>query len=970
MELSKHLLLFRYVLRQFGYDSFGHLHDELAARQPGYDATGRSYLVSALLGAAGKTVDDHTLRAYDEAIRGYEDRLRTHRAGEFGSFKYYQYVALLFTEYFLDQLRHGPTALLAGLNAHRATDDDFARLSDYTPADLKKLAYWMATGSGKTPLMHVNYWQIQRYFPDWENILLITPNEGLSQQHLDEFRQSGIPAKRYAGSEESLKTRDGEVLILEITKLVRDKGGEGVSVDVDYFSESRNLVFIDEGHKGQRSEEKAWKRLREHLTRGEGSFTFEYSATFGQIIGRADTDLLNEYGKAILVDYSYRHFYADGYGKDFAVFNIDAKTEYSEEQTRLLLVGSLLGFYEQLCLYELHTDELRAYRVECPLWVFVGSKVQGDVNQSDITRVLRFFADVLAHPARLQADLDRILEGRANLQTPEGDGIFAGRFEHLRAHRPAATEVLTAVFHGVGQLDAHPLRQAEGEIGLRTRTGEQFFGVVNIGDVPKFTGKLRDDPDGTVAVQDDHFTKSLFQEITGASSPIHVLIGSKKFIEGWNSWRVASMGLMNMGKSEGAQIIQLFGRGVRLKGRDYSLQREGEGAPYHLRALQTIRLFGLNASYMNTFLSAIEKETPDHREAVIPLRLNRPERWENTVLTFRTDAARPFADVPVTLDLREDILKRITIDLRGKVSVAAGGFNNALAEETGGYHPNFLHEYRAFLDGAQLWQEALRYKRLRGYHNLVIHPPVLEQIVRSGYYKLLSAAGQFGLPEALSGRMQDVAGYVVKDYLNKFYADREKDFLTQNLTFDYLNRTHDVFPEGRQMVVKVPRHRSADLDALLADLENLYEQDDNTLLPTLHVADHLYSPVADWRKGTKFQEIKTVPVKLNEGETKFLDDLRTYLTSVADRLVGKEIYVLRNLSKRGVGFFIEARRFTRISSSGWSRASGSTCFSSTPRASATWAISPTTKSCSAPRSFRTSMPQCNGKSPTKKRTSP
>ena len=38
------------------------------------------------------------------------------------------------------------------------------------------------------------------------------------------------------------------------------------------------------GHKGQKSEERAWKGLREHLTRGEGSFTFEYSATFGQII--------------------------------------------------------------------------------------------------------------------------------------------------------------------------------------------------------------------------------------------------------------------------------------------------------------------------------------------------------------------------------------------------------------------------------------------------------------------------------------------------------------------------------------------------------------------------------------------------------------------------------------------------------------------------------------------------------------
>ena len=51
------------------------------------------------------------------------------------------------------------------------------------------------------------------------------------------------------------------------------------------------------------------------------------------------------------------------------------------------------------------------------------------------------------------------------------------------------------------------------------------------------------------------------------------LIGSKKFTEGWSSWRVCTLGLMNIGKKEGSQIIQLFGRGVRLKGYNFSLKR-------------------------------------------------------------------------------------------------------------------------------------------------------------------------------------------------------------------------------------------------------------------------------------------------------------------------------------------------------------------------------------------------------------
>lgn len=908
MELSKHLVLFRYVLAQFGYDSFEKLHDELATKQTGYDATGHSYFAGVLQGTP-KPLDNQTLLAYDEAISTYEERLRTRWGGEFQSFKYYQYIALLFAEYYFDRLSTNAMLLCDLLNAFKHSHDDFSRLADYQPTDLKKLAYWMATGSGKTPLMHCNYWQILRYFPDWENIILITPNEGLSRQHYDEFRRSGIDARLYSGSEESLKTRPGEVLIIEITKLVRDKAGEGISVDVDYFSESKNLVFIDEGHKGQRSEEKTWKGLREHLTRGNGSFTFEYSATFGQIISNTTTDLLNEYSKAILIDYSYRHFYGDGYGKDFAVFNINVDDEYDERQTRLLLVGSLLGFYEQLSLFNRYADDMRAHQIERPLWVFVGSKVQGEANQSDITRVIRFFENVLADPSTLQRDVDNILGGESGLINPDGDDIFAKRFDSLKTTRPVSADILTVVFNGVGQLDAFQLKQADGEIGLRTRTGEGYFGVINIGDAPKYVKKLEENVEVVITVQDDSFTKSLFQEISGQSSTVNILIGSKKFIEGWNSWRVSSMGLMNMGKSEGAQIIQLFGRGVRLKGKEYSLQRQGAAAPYHLRALQTIAIVGLNASYMSNFLNYIEKETPDYREYDIDIRFNMPDDWEKKVLTVKTNPARLFRDHPVMLEVREGVLKRITIDLRTKVSVAVSGFNNAVAEEAGSYSRNFLHEYSTFLNWSQLWHEANRYKQLRGYRNLLIGQDTLKAVVLSSHYKLLSSANQFGLQEAITGKMQAVAGYVVKEYINKFYADKEKDHLTKHLTFDYLTRDHVVFPEGGKMIVRVPKDKTVDIDTLLKDAEKLYRTDDKDAIPTLHIANHLYSPVASWRKGDKFQDIKTAPVKLNKGETDFLEHLRWYLTSMATAFVGKEVFVLRNLSRRGVGFFIESSSF-------------------------------------------------------------
>ena len=65
---------------------------------------------------------------------------------------------------------------------------------------------------------------------------------------------------------------------------------------------------------------------------------------------------------------------------------------------------------------------------------------------------------------------------------------------------------------------------------------------------------------------DSDYAVPMFDDVKRSDSTINLLIGAKKFIEGWDCWRVSTLGMLNVGKSEGAQIIQIFGRGVRLKG--------------------------------------------------------------------------------------------------------------------------------------------------------------------------------------------------------------------------------------------------------------------------------------------------------------------------------------------------------------------------------------------------------------------
>ena len=277
---------------------------------------------------------------------------------------------------FLDRYDRSPAALLDSLNRHvvklNTGRRSGERVERYEESDLKKLAFWMATGSGKTLLMHLNYRQYLHYNREpLDNILLITPNEGLTRQHLDELDASGIPARRFDLNEGGLVGEEANtVLVIDIHKLVSEKRGQGVTVPVDVF-EGSNLIFVDEGHKGSGGE--TWREVRDAL--GETGFTFEYSATFGQALTAARNDALTtEYGKAIAFDYSYRYFYDDGYGKDFHILNLQEET--TADRTDTLLLANLLSFYEQQLVFANKSAELSPYNLEQPLWVFVGEQRQ------------------------------------------------------------------------------------------------------------------------------------------------------------------------------------------------------------------------------------------------------------------------------------------------------------------------------------------------------------------------------------------------------------------------------------------------------------------------------------------------------------------------------------------------------------------------------------------------------------------
>jgi hypothetical protein len=623
IKLEKRLVLLAWLNSLFGYKGNQDLLRDMQPADEGFDASGRSYVYHRLVGRGDK------VRVPLPRLAQYDDNIRTHLAAinrrrpEPVTLRYFQYLALLYAEIFLDWRSNHPADLLQSLNDFAAAQNAHREAWEppypvFAAGDLTKLAFWMATGSGKTLIMHVNLRQFLHYnHQPLDNILLITPNEGLTGQHMDEMTTSGIACQRFDLQESGLGLLDPHtVRVIEITKLVEEKRGGGVSVPVEAF-EGNNLIFVDEGHKGSGGE--AWRKFRDAL--GQTGFTFEYSATFGQALTAARNDELTaEYGKAIAFDYSYRYFHGDGYGKDFHVLNL--REETTQDKTDLLLLGNLLSFYEQQRCFQEQGQALRPYNLDKPLWVFVGSTVnvvytENRQRRSDVLTVARFLHHFLENRGgwALKA-IDTIIGGRTGLIDSSGTDVFAGRFEYLRQARydpqTCYGDLLASIFHAPasGALHLCDIRGKAGELGLKATGAQDYFGLIYIGDTSAFKNLVAED-DAGIVVEEDVISDSLFEGISDPDTTINILIGAKKFMEGWNSWRVSNMGLLNIGRSEGSEIIQLFGRGVRLRGLGYSLKRSAAidgDHPRHIRLLETLNIFAVRANYMAQFRDYLERE--------------------------------------------------------------------------------------------------------------------------------------------------------------------------------------------------------------------------------------------------------------------------------------------------------------------------------------------------------------------------
>lgn len=957
-KLEQSLLLNAYFLNLFGYKTVDELYQDM--KSPDLEGTidGVSLLCKELMEhIADASLTSAQLLEYDHNIISHTDAINRERENRI-TWKYFQYLALMFTEIYLDRYFDNRETFCEELNRFQKIkyEEGGAWNAFYDPIksdELNKLAFWCATGSGKTLLMHIHLKQFMHYAAKYhhsqpDRTLLITPNEGLSSQHIDEFGLSDIHAEAF--SPRSGKKMFTDVEVIEITKLADESGEKTVSVKC---FEGNNLVFVDEAHKGSSGD--IWWKNREALTKQ--GFSFEYSATFGQAVASQSTanDRVRrrlEYGKCTLFNYSYRYFYNDGFGKDYNVMNL--KMWYEGTQLRLYLTAYLLCLYEQTMIYNSDARVNTQFLIDRPLGVFVGTSVNAqqsgnaNVATTDVLEVIGFLRAYLENRSEFIGYIAQLLNPVEGIKDADGHSLFAKSFTFIKKGLVSGQELQRAedIYDGIRRVLFHAesqtativldlLRGANEEIGVRVGEGK-YFAVINIGNNTQFIKTCKELEQPYECHPKDFTEVSLFRTINDEGSTITMLIGAKKFNTGWNSYRVSVMGLMKIGQTEGSDIIQMFGRGVRLRGYQHSLKRSSElpenikpsELPEQLRTIETLYVFGVKAEYMKVFDEATKAN-------------DMPEGSSDTeTITIETKwTTEPFPSDLKTIQVKEkaNFKKQEVLDItqyKDKVDVTLDMYATAISKYSGEDESSSVATrndgklsamHINLLDWNEICFQLTDMIADRGWHNMMFSKTELKSVMEDTRWYTLYIPEKELLPRSFRTdveKWQQIVIVLLRAYIEKVYSRQRRIYNDENVVSVPLSveseniikkhtiqirkdKTEEV--KHIQQLIDMIESKTMTADTMIESpwFEGLYF-DKHLYIPLLYLMEKDmtgFRPYVDRFSGQPW--LKISPVPLNDGERDFVKDLRTFCQNHVgdDILKNRKLFLLRNQSKKGVGFF-------------------------------------------------------------------
>lgn len=340
--------------------------------------------------------------------------------------------------------------------------------------------------------------------------------------------------------------------------------------------------------------------------------------------------------------------------------------------------------------------------------------------------------------------------------------------------------------------------------------------------------------------------------------------------------------------------------------------------------VETLHIFGLRADYMQSFNEAIRREgMPPPVTRMLPIDLR--QDVNACGLKFPDPGGYVFASDVVIFDPGALGATRIVIDLVPQFTTAHGLDDFGSSE--GSNPAKEAHLPLDLISEEQVFLHALEYKWRRNWANVYVTRRAVHEFL-SGQVRLRAPVTLFaGATERERDLLLSAAKDAVQKGLERFVYAEQRSRENAHLATRVIDDAHANFPRpwaakgdhSAAYVLEVPEDLAEMVDDLVAGLSQgtiSPEDDIEEPLPRLYMDEHLYAPILmdeaeELRPGPRglfSGTVRSVPKGLVRSEVAFIRDLRSAWTAVTGDpdWAGYSLHLLRNLPKRGVGFFATA----------------------------------------------------------------
>jgi hypothetical protein len=214
------------------------------------------------------------------------------------------------------------------------------------------------------------------------------------------------------------------------------------------------------------------------------------------------------------------------------------------------------------------------------------------------------------------------------------------------------------------------------------------------------------------------------------------------------------------------------------------------------------------------------------------------------------------------------------------------------------------------MDIDAIWFELQDFKSERAWYNLNLPRESILKLLRNPrWYKLYIPAAEMEFTRFdRVRRWEEIAVALLKKYIDRYYKHRKQEWEADHLEYHQLREDDPNFVKEYHLLIEESAENiKVGLEALRDEIKKktFRQKCEIGNLTAYWFGNHLYQPLLHLSKS---QLIEVSPVTLNDGERDFVLDLKKFYDGTPDFFKDRELYLLRNVSKRGIGFF-EAGNF-------------------------------------------------------------